>query len=353
MRILALVHQYVPVRCAGAETMLHSMLRALAARGHQVDVVLSRQVGAPYEVDGIKVWPHVGKRDVFDHLPGADVLMSHLENTPRTTFLGRWNEKPVVLVHHNTFPPVKRALVAAQARVDLVAVNSRWMADDLGAWFAGQGIGAPSTVIVRPVVAPSEHATTPGDRVTLVNLRVDERGAADTVTLGKGGELFRQLAEKMPRTRFLGVTGAYGTQQDMSGLSNVEVLPHLPHHEMRDKVWTRTRVLLVPSSYESWGRVGTEALCSGIPVIAHPTPGLLESLGDAGIFVDRSDVTGWSRALQTLAMPGPYKAANRRALARAAELDDLDDLDRWCDAVEKVVVRARGGRGAVPVYAGA
>ncbi len=339
MRILALAHQYVPVRCAGAETMLHSMLRALAGRGHQVDVSLSRQPGEPYIHDGVNVWPHVDKSDVFRWLSSADVLIGHLENTPRTTFLGGYNDVPVVLVHHNTMQATKAALTIPQARVDLVAVNSQWMADDLSEWFASQDGWQPRTIVVRPLVAPADYATDGShDHVTLVNLRRMERGDAGGGSMGKGAEMFWALAERMPNTRFLGVKGAYGTQM-IRDRPNVEVLEHLPNHEMREKVFSRTRVLLMPSSYESWGRVGTEALCSGIPVIAHPTPGLVENLGHAGIFVDRDDVDGWCRALRTLAMPRPYAAASRRALARAAELDPVEDLNRWCDAVEQIAAR--------------
>jgi glycosyltransferase involved in cell wall biosynthesis len=339
MRVLALAHQYVPVHCAGAETMLHSMLRALAARGHDVQVVLSAQGGQPYELDGVRIAPHRSKRDVFEHLGATDVLVSHLMNTPRATFLGNWNQTPVVLVHHNTFESTKRALLTPQARVDMVVTNSQWMTDDLNAWCAARSVAPPQTVMVRPLVDPAEYRTTPGDRVTLINLRRMEQGPDELGAMGKGAEVFWALARRAPKLRFLGVRGAYGSQL-VEDLPNVEVLDHVPHHEMRDRVYARTRILLIPSSYESWGRVGMEAIASGIPVIAHPTPGLRESLGDAGIFVDRDDLDGWRRALQTLAMPGPYKAASRRALARSAELGAADDLTRWCDEVERVAARS-------------
>jgi hypothetical protein len=67
VRILAAVHWYVPHHNGGAEVMLHTMLRALVDRGHEVDVIESR---APlndsyrhdgYVIDGIRVHPHQDK----------------------------------------------------------------------------------------------------------------------------------------------------------------------------------------------------------------------------------------------------------------------------------------------------
>jgi len=341
MRVLALAHQYLPYHCAGAETMLHAMLRALVRRGHQVDLSLSQQTGQPYTLDGVRVWPHVDKHDPFRWLHEADVIVSHLENSPRAAFLGQWHRTPVVLVHHNTMPVTHEVLVTPGARVDLVVVNSQWMAAELGMWLRRRGAPQPRTIIVRPLVDPDEYqADGPHDHVTLVNLRRMDRNADGTV-MGKGAEVFWWLAEHMPRLRFLGVMGAYGNQLIRDGLPNVEIVDHVPHHEIRDRVLSRTRVLLMPSSYESWGRIGTEAMAAGIPVVAHPTPGLQENLGEAGIFVDREDLGGWRRALQTLAMPGPYKAASRRARQRAQQLRPDEDMARWCAEVERVAELGR------------
>ena len=56
----------------------------------------------------------------------------------------------------------------------------------------------------------------------------------------------------------------------------------------------------MPSRYESWGRVAVEAMSCGIPVIANPTPGLQESLADAGYFVKFNDVEGHKRAIEEI-----------------------------------------------------
>jgi glycosyltransferase involved in cell wall biosynthesis len=329
VRVLALAHQWIPEHCAGAELMLHGMLRALSDRGHSVVVRLSRQAGPSYLLDGVMVVPNgatanYGLRDVLD----AEVVVTHLENTPAAATLGRLNGVPVVQVLHNTMPITREWLLREPPA--FVVANSVWMQREVIGWFASRP--RPRVIVVRPPVHAADYATTPGDRVTLINLRKMERNPGGLV-MGKGVELFWRLAERMPDVQFLGVRGAYGSQL-VCELPNVEVLPHVCHDQMRDRVYARTRVLLMPSSYESWGRTGVEAMCSGIPVIAHPTPGLVESLGEAGIFADRDDPDAWVQALRALDDSDRYLAASQRSRARAAELDPTDDLIRWCEEIE-------------------
>src|SRR5690606_41527203 len=105
----------------------------------------------------------------------------------------------------------------------------------------------------RPPVMDEEYATERGDGVTLINLYPP-----------KGAATFWTLAERMPDVKFLAVIGGYG-HQDVRELPNVEVMPNIPGRRMRDEVYARTKILLMPSEYESWGRVGVEAMASGIP----------------------------------------------------------------------------------------
>jgi glycosyltransferase involved in cell wall biosynthesis len=130
------------------------------------------------------------------------------------------------------------------------------------------------------------------------------------------------------------VVGAHG-EQILQDLPNVELVQHQGPHAMRE-IYGRTRVLLMPSVYESWGRVGVEAMASGIPVIAAPTAGLTESLGEAGHLVPRDDLDGWERTLRRLLDGRSWRAASRRSLQRSKELDALrvSDLATWCEAVE-------------------
>jgi glycosyltransferase involved in cell wall biosynthesis len=329
-----MAHQYVPIRSAGAETHLHAMLRALVSRGHHVDVTLSRQTGEPYVLDGVNVWPLVDYRaDVFRWLTDADLLVAHLENTIRANVLGDYNGIPVVILHHNTFEQTRDALLLASARTDLLVLNSQWMTEDLIDWSIARDFQLPPRVLCRPVADPADYATTPGDRVTLINLRRTDGGSDNALT--KGGEVFRAVAQALPEVDFLGVTGAYGRQQELDDLPNVEVIEHVPHDRMRELVYARTRVLLVPSSYESWGRVASEAITSGIPVVASPTPGLQECLGPKGVFIDPANIERWVDAVRTLTSNRRAWAAASKAMKdRAAEHAAFGDLERWCDWAE-------------------
>ena len=325
LRIVARLHGYPPRHNAGAEWMVHSMLRALVQRGHDVSVWLSRYTDdrTEYDLDGVQVVPLQSRLDVGAAIKRASVVVSHLENVPAASALARGYGRPLAVVCHNTHLPSFRQMAAGGTA--LAVYNSEWMRAEAELFFAEypRGVRPARDIIVRPPVFAEEYRTKPGAKVTLVNLNAE-----------KGGELFGKLARRMSDVQFLAVVGAYG-EQLVPDLPNVEVVGHMCGHEMRDKVYSRTKVLLMPSSYESWGRAGVEALASGIPVIAHPTPGLCEALSEAGVFVDLHDVDGYETVLRKLLTDrAEYRLVSKRAKARSAELDPTPDLAAWCDAVE-------------------
>lgn len=324
MKVAALVHFAVPFRNAGSETMLHALLKALRAAGHDVTVVTTATPQAPqhYQWEGLPGLSRSGPRPAAEEVRrlAPQVVITQHQNTALGIDLARELGAASVFLMHNDFE-LNRSLLAR--RPDLVVFNTEWIAEQ----FRDQ---VRRSIVVHPPVWATAHATTPGQCVTLVNCNRD-----------KGASHLFHLARRIPEAQFLGVIGAHGRQIRVGG-ANVEIVEHTT--DMRGEVWPRTRVLLMPSRYESYGMAGVEALASGIPVIASPTPGLRESLGDAGIFVDRDDLDGWEAALRRLLdAPAAWADASARALKRSAELDPTADLDRWVAAVEEVA--QRGGAG--------
>lgn len=298
--IMAHVHAYVPTHNAGAETTIHDILKYLVSKGWEANVVLKYHGDATpgeYFIDGVRVvTPGHKNRDFLHYLASADITMSHLECSKHTHTLSKMFNKPSVHLVHNTHPLTVQWMQQATALV----INTDWISNEESflAWDAPK-------MVLNPPVTPSEYKTDRGKRITLVNLWED-----------KGSKVFYELARRMPEFEFLGVRGGYG-EQLIEELPNVTVMEHTS--EMKD-VYGDTKVILMPSKYESFGRVGVEAMASGIPTIAHPTPGLLESLGDSGTFVDRNDVDAWEKALRALLKPAKYGKAAKLALERSKAL---------------------------------
>ncbi len=331
MRVLAMFHAYVPTHGAGAETMAHAMLRHLVQHGHQVDVILSQvdpTVPYDYTFEGVNVHVHQGKTQTPSWINGGmrpHVIVCHLENTPRAAVLGKMYEIPVVQLLHNHRPETMASVI--QHHFGLLVCNTRWLGQEYADHWADVGNGRPSprTIVIRPPVDPKEYGGRAGTHVTLVNL-----------TVAKGAHVFYALAERMPNLKFLGVKGAYGIQVVRNDLPNVEVIEHVGSDEMVKKVYARSKVVLMPSDYESYGRVAVEAACSGIPVIAHPTEGLKEALGVAGIFCDRDHLAAWEAELRRLHTPRGWSLSSKAMLSHAKTLDPADELELWRTTLEEV-----------------
>lgn len=330
MRILALVHKYPPVHNAGAEVMLHAMLVDLARRGHECLVTYPKAKAE--DLDGIPIRSTPpGDTPLVEAARRADVVITHLDVTPRAMRIAAAAKRPLVHLVHNDAQLTHHGVTGDRAA--LVVFNSQWIADRYKAW-------PGATIIVRPPVTVADYELAgglyQGQDITLINL-----------TQAKGAPTFYALAEAMPERTFLGVRGAYGTQVERRR-RNVEFLRHVPASAMRAEVYARTRILLVPSSYESWGRVAIEASAAGIPVIAHPTPGLLESLGPNGLFATHGRPGEWAKIIDRLDDPVFYTERAAAGIERARELEKLTDRDLDHFALRLEAITSAYARPAAP-----
>lgn len=330
MRIVLYLHLFPPEHNAGSETTVHAAMRAMVRRGHQVAVICDRSVTAPYEIDGIKVErpPRRGQqRWTQDFVRDADLLVTHLDLTSQAMQLALAVRKPLVHFIHNDAQLLYWRVNTLKAQ--LVVFNSHWIANKACKWGSERDketLWPGPSVVVHPVVEPEHYRCEKGDAITLVN-----------PTPGKGVATFKALAELMPDHRFLAVQGGYGEQKVTESYANIEWMSHTP--DIRE-VFRKTRVLLMPSDYESYGRVGIEAACAGIPTIAHPTIGLKEAFGDAAIFINRNDTPAWRAELERLFNDDIYyQHCSRLALELADSLDPESEFDRLEQAFIETVER--------------
>lgn len=322
VEVAAWVHYGVPYRRAGSETMLHAMMRALHQAGRRVLVVCSDMPEAPdtWSVDGVP-YAHVQGEagEAFLRTTRPRVVVTHHDYAPRAITAARTIGARSVLLVHSDFDVAAQGLIA---RPDLAVYNTEWVLKSLADRYLE--VDQIPRLVVHPPVDPAEHrAPATGRHVTLVNLNRH-----------KGVDTWRSAARALPWLPFLGVTGGHGPQVLTPRLANTRIIGQTS--DMRRDVWANTRVLVMPSVYESYGLAAVEALASGIPVIAHPTPGLREALGDAGVFLDRDDHRAWPPMVREL-----HQATARRARLTAAarersallERQSRTELRTWVDTL--------------------
>jgi glycosyltransferase involved in cell wall biosynthesis len=309
VRILAVMLDGPPRRFIGSELATLAALRFLADRGHDVEIrAVQAPNGSTWTFDGLRFVG--GRRRLAKET--ADVVITHVE---MFSMLPQKAAPSVAIVHN-----ARESTVAASQRFNwsLVVFNSHATADEFN-------VRAPSVILHPPVDYRRWQVDRTGaEAITMVN-----------VTWEKGSEVFWECAERMPDHRFIGVVGGWG-EPDIRELPNVEIVPH--GADMLD-VYRRTRVLLMPSEHESWGRVAVEAMSSGAPVVATDLPGVREAVGAGGALVERDWFDEFERQLRRLDDPTVYATISDAASARAVELDPLPELEAFAAAVESLVAQ--------------
>ena len=282
---------------------------------HSCTVMLPK-LGTEYIYKGIKVIPRCGNWSNYD------AIFCQLDTTKESILLSKG--KPLFWIQHNTFayPSVEEA-----KHINIIANSVH----------GSKQFPYHDTFILPPPVDYTYYNAEPGECITLINCNEN-----------KGGKIVHEIAKRMPQYKFLQVIGSYGTQfvsandsekiinienkaivSGLGQLPNVDILP--TQSDIRE-VYKRTKILLMPSAYESWGRTATEAMCSGIPVIASTAIGLKENIGEDGIFVCINNIDNWVKEIERLQGKKEYKEASDYARSRAKELNPtkkLEQLNSW------------------------
>jgi glycosyltransferase involved in cell wall biosynthesis len=196
------------------------------------------------------------------------------------------------------------------------------------------------TAMVRPILHESKIAITEpfqGEHITLVNANHN-----------KGILQFIALADAMSDRKFLGVSAYYGGYADQKLAiprpkhNNVTWVPF--NDDIRE-ILKQTRILLMPSYYESFGRIGIEAMYNGIPVLyskpaANPSSsngsseGLHEWIQPVGIPCEREVLSDWISAVQSLDDETAYATKSEESKHHIQSMNLFTEASRIADMVE-------------------
>ena len=322
MKILADIHGYPPDHNAGAEWMVHHMFKWLKERGHEIKVMVPET--SVKEFEGIEISERYENVHFRRKYLWADIIVGHLDFVGKVINNSKITNKPALFIMHNTH---RYSTIAKIAHRSILCFNSKYTK-------AVPHYPYKESVIVHPPCPVDYYKT--------------NRGGAKYVTIinhckEKGAEMFFTLAKMLPDVQFLAVRGDYYFQmKEWEGkrLKNVTFKENTPRIQ---KEYALTKILLMPSGYESFGRTAIEAAASGIPTIAAPTPGLKESLGKAGIFCPLDDPKAWADEIKKLLKDEEYYKKKATAVRkRAKELEE--GFDEQMEGLVKLMHKAVSGK---------
>ncbi|WP_165312834.1 glycosyltransferase [Vibrio ziniensis] len=136
----------------------------------------------------------------------------------------------------------------------------------------------------------------------------------------KGLKIAIELAKINSDLKFLFVLAKKNGREILTKFMENEKLPENitivgPFQDMKE-VYKQTKLILMPSRWqETWGRIATEAHCSGIPVLASDTGGLPESVGSGGINLPvDSSLDDWQKSFKHMLEQKNYEFFSKNAL---------------------------------------
>jgi glycosyltransferase involved in cell wall biosynthesis len=196
----------------------------------------------------------------------------------------------------------------------------------------------PSAIVRAEVIRPIMHREKiivpepfQGDSITLVNANQN-----------KGVHVFLELARRMPDRKFLGVLPYYGELRVPPAPSNVTWVPF--DDDIRN-ILRKTRILIIPSYYESFGRIAVEAMINRIPVLySKPNPnsiypggsteGMQEWIGETAVACERERPEEWMDAIRVLDDEEVYQERSEKSKQHIDSLNLFTEASRIAGIVE-------------------
>jgi glycosyltransferase involved in cell wall biosynthesis len=306
------MNSYVPTMTAGGEITCHETNKQLVADGIEVTVIV-RHWAVP-GLDGVRILPsHDNTYDASPEIQEAykrcsAICIQNIDFDLAMNLCRKYRKPAVFFIHATSVG--KEYMGYAGSWPIFIVYNSWSMKADIAANY--------KSYIVKPWIDMRRFQKLANNQaakhyVTLINLNKS-----------KGGDFLVELAKEMPDVQFLGVEGGWGDQFKDNSLRNIT---YMSKTDKIEEVYEKSKIVLMPSDIETWGRVAIEAMASGTPVIINDVEGMREATGGAAIVARRSDIGEWVRAIRKLlGNPALYKEHVKMGLARCEELDDSSDM---------------------------
>lgn len=329
MTTVALSHGYPPLWNMGGEVALHRAMTAIKG-----DKYCLTNTDKPYTFEGVQV-QQINTPDVLNINADPRPIADQLREINATVVIGQ-NELslPAVLaaektgavsiVNVHTPPKYGRNIANAVKLADYAVYNTQTSADE---W------GDAGAFVLHPPISPlpDKPFAKKGDAYTLLSSLVN-----------KGVQVMLELAKMYPDQRFIIVRspaepthGLANIEELVAALPNVELHPRVAPEDVH-KYLKQTRILFVPSRYETYGMSAIEAAGYGIPSIHVDTPHVREGIGTASFLIKPLSTAGAVEGIK--AIEADYDTYSAKVRARAEWLDERQqkEMEKFSEYIANI-----------------
>lgn len=350
---------YYPEFSGGVQSSTHHLAEQLRTAGHQPAVLAALFGDGFFGFKARAKMKLLRQPAVIDNFPGYPVVRAWFPWLAAGFAVEKLQPDVAVVQCHKSVP-IGKALQIYNVPLVVYLRNVEFheLGGDLrdlpsASYIANSNFTAKSykdkfgidSIVIPPTIDPLVYATpTTGAYVTLINPYNE-----------KGFELAVAIAEQCSEIPFLFVESWKLSDDHRAEIE--KIIAPLKNIRLENRtsdmktVYGRTKILLAPSKWEeAWGRVASEAHCSGIPVVGSRRGGLPEAIGKGGVVLDYdAPLQQWVDAIRRLwNSEEEYAQLSAEALefSKRPQMQPATQFSMFLDVLLKASVGSIGTRQA-------
>ena len=301
---------YYPEFHGGVQSSTHHLVEQLRDRGHEAFVLASLFGQGMFGLRARAKIKLLRQRAAVDTYPGYPVVRAWFPWEAAGFAVSRMRPDVAVVQCHKSVP-IGRSLEAEGVPLVVYLRNVEFheLGGDLrelksARYIANSRFTAArykekfgfNSVVIPPTIDPEAYRTrSTREYVTFINPYAE-----------KGFDLALAIAQRCSEIPFLFLESwkldDKHKREVMAAIAPVRNVTFASRTSDMKLVYAQTKILLAPSKWEeAWGRVASEAQCSGIPVVGSRRGGLPEAIGPGGIVLDYdAPLDDWAGAIERL-----------------------------------------------------
>lgn len=278
MNILAFLELYALKNKSGGELYIHNILKKISEKKENKINVICDGDDEPIKYDDISIYEtNEELNDRLKYIDKCDILISQLKYGVHAINHGLKIGKKCILILHSYLKDYNE-LVSNPKVIKIFNCNFIYKQ-----YNSSKEAIKGEYYIVEPIIDFPKY-----NKFVYKDIDCREYITMINPSFSKGGDVFYQICKFYKDRKFLVCEGGYlkDTQplKKFRELSNVLVIKNT--ERIIEEVYSRSRIVIMPSRLETYGMVAVEAASMGIPVILNKNTGLYDNVGKIGLYGD-------------------------------------------------------------------